>query len=390
MAFRVHALCRLVAMCVVCARLDYAIAATRRVPDDYPSIVAAVGASAPGDTVDIGPGSYYENVNVSIPLMILGRAGATGTTVDGQQHSHALSVVGGSTVEGLTLTHGEAAYGGGLYVSGNGMTAIRNCTITANHAEYGGGLAVDNRAVVTVTDCVFTDNAAGGTDHGDGGGIYCSPTAGSTMVTQTRLTANLAGDSGGGIYQDLMRNFFTVTNCVVENNLSHVAGGGLFLTVAECSGTLVNGNHCDSYAGGIYANSSFVHHNTIVNNTIFNNLPDAPSGLYVAGCATHHNLIAINHGIPGGAGVVIRQGSLYCNDAWGNGGSQYFAADAFDSTQGGNISADPQFCGPDVFTLSVASPCAQSPCGRIGAFDAACGETSVRRESWGSLKQRFR
>lgn len=66
-----------------------------------------------------------------------------------------------------------------------------------------------------------------------------------------------------------------------------------------------------------------------------------------------------------------------------------------DSTGGRNLSADPLFCDAnrEDFALSIDSPCApqnNSLCGQIGSRPVACGVTSQRRTSWGSLKVHYR
>src|SRR5690606_9836600 len=45
----------------------------RHVPDDYPTIQAAVDGADPGDLVLIGPGVYREEVQVSVPGITLDR-----------------------------------------------------------------------------------------------------------------------------------------------------------------------------------------------------------------------------------------------------------------------------------------------------------------------------
>ncbi len=47
-------------------------AVTLRVPQDHPTIQAAVNAALPGDTIVIGPGTYYENVIVDKSISLIG------------------------------------------------------------------------------------------------------------------------------------------------------------------------------------------------------------------------------------------------------------------------------------------------------------------------------
>ena len=50
---------------------------TLTVPDQYPTIGAAVEAAASGDTVLVKSGAYYENIQVDKPLTLEGQTAQT-------------------------------------------------------------------------------------------------------------------------------------------------------------------------------------------------------------------------------------------------------------------------------------------------------------------------
>ena len=52
------------------------------VPDDYPTIQAAINAANDGDTVFVRNGTYYENVVVNKPVSLVGEDKQT-TNIDG-------------------------------------------------------------------------------------------------------------------------------------------------------------------------------------------------------------------------------------------------------------------------------------------------------------------
>ena len=45
-------------------------AATLIVPDDYPTIQAAIDAASPGDTILVRPGTYFENLTLNKPIVL--------------------------------------------------------------------------------------------------------------------------------------------------------------------------------------------------------------------------------------------------------------------------------------------------------------------------------
>src|SRR3990167_2016782 len=45
-------------------------AATRIVPDDYPTIQAAIDAASPGDTIIVRPGTYFENLTLNKSVVL--------------------------------------------------------------------------------------------------------------------------------------------------------------------------------------------------------------------------------------------------------------------------------------------------------------------------------
>jgi len=53
------------------------------VPDDFSTIQAAVDASGDGDTILVGPGIYYENIQINKELTFWSTHGSDSTTIDG-------------------------------------------------------------------------------------------------------------------------------------------------------------------------------------------------------------------------------------------------------------------------------------------------------------------
>lgn len=72
-ATRTAITCLLLAICLVMPGRVANARSTLRVPEQYPSIQAAVDAARPGDVIDIAPGVYHENVIVDVAVKLRGR-----------------------------------------------------------------------------------------------------------------------------------------------------------------------------------------------------------------------------------------------------------------------------------------------------------------------------
>lgn len=117
--------------------------ATIYVPDNYPTIQAAVDAASPGDTIIVRDGTYTENVDVNKSLTICSENGAEKTIVQAANpNDHVFEVTGdyvdvsGFTIKGLRST--------GLWpISGIHIDGANNCIITDNNIT-------DNRCSISL------------------------------------------------------------------------------------------------------------------------------------------------------------------------------------------------------------------------------------------------
>jgi predicted outer membrane repeat protein len=139
---------------------------------DFTTIGDAVAAAADNDSIDVGPGTYGEHVDVSKSLTILGTSGQTVTIWDGTGTGIPLRVLDPCTVylKGFTFTRGYAAGGGGLVVSRGPDVTAEDCTFHDNYATYDGGAVYVKGPVssLDLNNCTFTQNHA---DHNAGAGI---------------------------------------------------------------------------------------------------------------------------------------------------------------------------------------------------------------------------
>src|SRR5262249_17410700 len=144
-----------------------AAATTWNVPNDYPSIHAALGFSSDGDIIEVEPGTYHEYLDTfGKTLTLRGLGGADVTIVDPTGWGKTvLTISGGAPViEGLTLSGGappsSSSNGGGGVSASAGTPTLIACTIRDNTVtlKTGGGVYGATPALVTLQDCTLRGN----------------------------------------------------------------------------------------------------------------------------------------------------------------------------------------------------------------------------------------
>lgn len=320
------------------------------VPDDFPTIQAAIQAAVEDDVIIVRDGVYTGAGNTNVNFLgkritVRSQNGPENCIVDCENTARGFifnsNETSSSVLEGITITNGFAfGDGGGLYVHGSSPT-IRNCVISScrtsgppsgvpialdnDDVGNGGGMYVRNSSA-TVDRCVVANN----TSHSDGGGIYCTDS--SISLINCNVVDNQSTEDGGGIE---------------ANSYASVA-------IINCS---IVGNYCGERGGGIDAiNGSNV---TVTNCILWGN-----SGTGQVGISGWYDPSFVTIGysdVQGGqSGVFID--FQWCEDCalvWG----------------GGNIDADPLFVGTGDYHLTPASPCIDAGT-LIGASDEDIDEES--------------
>jgi len=297
-----------------------AIGAVRLVPDEYPTIQAAIDDCNDGDVVTVKPGTYTGEGNRDIDFH--GKPIVVRSTDPNDPNVVALTIIdcngtkqnphrafyfqsgedANSILSGLTITYGCADSGAGVYcdksspkitnciiawntafetprvVEGGGIACqdcnpvITNCVISNNEASYGGGIYCHYRASPIISNCTFRGNLA----HYDGGGMYCR--ASSPKLTNCTFSSNSAR-CGGGVHN--LWSSTTLTDCGFISNSGQRSGGGMHIessypTVTGCEFSANSGNK----GGGVYIDGG----SSKLTKCLFNcNLGDYGGGIYNKG-----------------------------------------------------------------------------------------------------------
>jgi hypothetical protein len=198
-----------VALILIASPRSSAEAGSLNVPQDYPTIQAAIDAAVNGDTVTVAPGTYIENINFHGKAITVASAqGPSQTVIDGGAlDSVAMFTSGegsGSVLNGFTLRNGRSDFntpgfgdGGGIRIKSSSPT-IRNNVITANVACNGLGISVGFGSPLIQANTI-TANVRQGCSGGTGGGGLQVVGAGAAKIIDNVISDHVmtSGDGGG-------------------------------------------------------------------------------------------------------------------------------------------------------------------------------------------------
>ncbi len=186
--------------------------------DAATNIMDAVNVATNGETVWVSNGVYYLQAQITLAKAIVLRSvnGSANTVLDGRDAVRCLYLDALAVVDGFTLTHGRAGYGGGAYLYPG--TTVRNCVIVSNTA--------------TANDTC-------------GGGVYLF--YGGTLLNC--LVRQNSGKTGAGVCICLGG---TVESCTIVENTAAVDAGGLHMSYGEVANSIIVSNTAGSRYPDVY------------------------------------------------------------------------------------------------------------------------------------------
>jgi predicted outer membrane repeat protein len=244
-------------------------------------------------------------------------------------------------LENLTLTAPEGgmvspvARGGGVNLM-NASPVVSNVIILGYEADYGGGVYCGDGSNPFFQNCWFDGNYARAT----GGAVAC--TGASSPVFDHCLFADNSAEASGGTINSALGSAPSLIQCTVSGGRGAVGSG---VSSWDAAGLVMNG-------------------------------------------------VIMVDGQTGRAwdGDAASAPAPECTDIFGNEGGDWVGALAPHEATGGNISADPQFCGvielANPFFLNDESPCATAllpGCDVMGAFGVNCSYVSGVGQGSGGL-----
>lgn len=215
---------------------------------------------------EFNPDTRNTNSNLTI---LSGDIGTSGAPADNSyQVVTATGINAAATMDGFTVTLGNAnrsgrseVNGGGLFVINSYSVTLANCTFIENIAIEAGGGIYGWSSSMTLTNCRFIANTAR-KPSGRGGGMYADSSLSATLSNCT-FDSNQAGNgaglfngttslvldncdfnantalSGGGIYND-QSSSGSLRNCHFSNNSVPGGGGGGIYNGVYSSPSLFN------------------------------------------------------------------------------------------------------------------------------------------------------
>jgi len=237
--------------------------------DNSTTIAGAIAAAAPGDTIILEPGIYFEN-EITIDRNITIRANtsyghdASDTIIDALYLGRVFFNSAGNTltIDNLTIQNTLRSYQGGA-ISNEGTlivisSSFTRCTVSPDPWDYEAkGGAISNEGTLTVTGSTFTDCSAQTSPYmSTGGAIFNRGTA---TITSSVFNNCHSEEETYDIWGGAILNWWGCTLTVTSSEFNdcsapgggaiHVMGGTATIAGSTFSGCSATGDGGTIYAG---------------------------------------------------------------------------------------------------------------------------------------------
>jgi predicted outer membrane repeat protein len=232
----------------------------------YPTIQDAIDASISPATIEVCPGTWYENLIMppgAWQLRGFYTSGSAGSIIDGSSAGSVIraGITGALSVDTLILKNGDDTFGGAIYSPGSDVY-VEDSVLVNNSAGSGGAITSIN-GYVYITDTTFQDNTSTAGD-GCGGAIHLlanPPNQPDLWIQGSTFVDNAATNTGGAICATTIDTGAHVDLRVVDTTLDHnsaTRGAGI---MAETIGswmdvTITGSSFTDNDGGAVYLRTS--------------------------------------------------------------------------------------------------------------------------------------
>ena len=275
---------------------------TLRVPEDFPTIQTAIDAAHTGDTVSVGPGTWFVNLTLDTKeITLISTAGSATTTLDGGHLGPVVTITNtpgiATVVSGFTVQNGSplgsssaslSVGPAGVLISSAGAQILNN-TFQKN---AGINVGVIKGTINLVNNQISTASTASGACSSSSGSAPLNPSTGIYLSGATTISLPAtplpfsppSTLSGNTIFGDGTRcsgigvQAVNVTPKVLLNN-NVLRNNSLGLSASNSPFELVQSLLYDNVSGALSIATPLIAHPStdpattlLVNNTIVNNL----------------------------------------------------------------------------------------------------------------------
>jgi hypothetical protein len=331
-----------------------------KVPADQPTIQDAIAAATNGDTVQVAPGIFVENLNfLGKALRVTSEQGPDVTIIDGNGAGPVVTFATAegrqSVLNGFTLRNGRnssSGVGGGIRIANSSPTITGNFILNNSASNAGGGVGINSGAPLIQGNVIWNNGQITGFSGGVGGGGIGILGASSAQILSNDISNNSWYSASGGGLSLFAAGTPTIQNNVVSSNSAYSQGGGFYLvnqSDAAIIQNLIVGNTAGTGGGVYWLVPSGARGPFLTNNTIYANSSAQGSGVFADGFDAQAQLLNnIIIAAPGQTAVTCGNFDanppiFRTNDVISNSGTPYGGTCVDQTGLNGNISADPLF-----------------------------------------------